>query len=87
MDDPKLDAWIENSVGAVLETMFFAAPLGPAEPEAAGGQVVSARLSFHGTPSGTLGVCISSASARSLAAGFLGEEEAALSEVQTGQVV
>jgi CheY-specific phosphatase CheX len=66
--------------------MFFSAPLGPAEPKA-GAQVLEARLAFHGRPSGTLNVRLSEASARLLAAGFLGEDEETLTDSQPGQVV
>ncbi len=77
---------VSGAVETVLETMFFSAPLGPAEPED-GASVVEARLAFHGNPSGTLDVCLSEASARLLAAGFLGEDEETLSDSQPGEVV
>ena len=88
MPEQELSALIEESVTTVLETMFFADPLGPAEPGAEeGAPVLAARLWFHGSPSGNLAVCISQASARLLAAGFLGEDEESLTEAQTGQIV
>jgi len=71
---------------AVLETMFFVAPMGPVDPEE-NAAVVKASVAFRGHPSGTLGVCVSKAAALPLAAGFLGEEEALLKDSQPGEVV
>jgi CheY-specific phosphatase CheX len=71
----------------VLETMFFASILGdrqcpPEEP------AVGARLSFHGSPSGTFGVRLSADAARSMAGNFLGvEDERELTEAQIGEVI
>ena len=86
MSERNLDRLISDSVSAVLETMFFSSPLGPAEPET-GPAVLEARLAFRGSPSGQLGLRISMPSARLLAAGFLGEDEDALTGAQPGQVV
>jgi CheY-specific phosphatase CheX len=80
------DQVISDAVDAVLETMFFSAVLGPAEPET-GGKVLHARVAFRGPLSGTLGVSLSETSARLLAAGFLGEDEQSLTDTQPGQVV
>jgi CheY-specific phosphatase CheX len=80
------DQLIGASVDAVLETMFFSAPLGPAEPET-GGAVLEARLQFRGNPSGAVEVCLSEPCARLLAAGFLGEDEDTLTSSQPGEVV
>jgi chemotaxis phosphatase CheX-like protein len=76
---------ISESVDGVLETMFFSAPLGPAEPEP-GDAVLEARLAFQGHPSGNLDVRISERSARLLAAGFLGEDEETLTDSQPGEL-
>ena len=86
MPEDDLDQLLLGAVEAVLETMFFAAPLGPAEPETGAG-VRRVRLAFRGAPSGTLEVRLSEASARLLAAGFLGEDEEALTDSQPGEVV
>ena len=77
---------LAGTVDEVLETMFFCFPLGPAEKET-GPDVFRALLPFRGQPSGTLEVCLSEASARMLAAGFLGEDEEALTDAQPGEVV
>jgi CheY-specific phosphatase CheX len=81
-----LEQLLSGTVDSVLETMFFSIPLGPAEPET-GAEVLEARLAFHGSPSGILGVCLSTPSARLLAAGFLGEDEETLTDSQPGEVV
>jgi hypothetical protein len=86
MSEQNYDRLVSEAVDAVLENMFFSASLGRAEPET-GAPVLEARLAFHGRPSGTLGVCLSTASARLLAAGFLGEDEETLTDSQPGEVV
>lgn len=70
-----------------LETMFFASIMGdretpPEEP------AVGVRVSFHGSPSGALGLSLTSGAARAMAGNFLGaEDEEALSEAQIGEVL
>jgi CheY-specific phosphatase CheX len=86
MPERNLEQLIGEAVEAVLETMFFAAPLGPAEQET-GPEVLEVRLAFRGTPSGTLRVRLSKSSARWLAAGFLGEDEDALTDAQPAHAV
>jgi CheY-specific phosphatase CheX len=86
MSEQNYDELVSGAVESVLETMFFSIPLGPAEPET-GAAVLEARLAFHGRPSGILGVRLSAASARILAAGFLGEDEETLTDAQPGEVV
>ena len=87
MPDHDFDPLLARAVNTVLETMFFTAPFCPAEEDAQTETVLHARVAFEGDPSGTLRVRISEASARSLAAAFLGEEEESLSQPQIGQVV
>jgi len=86
MSEQNLDQLLSGVVDTVMETMFFSTPRGPAEPEA-GASVLKARVAFRGRPSGALRVCLSAASARILAAGFLGEDEAMLTDSQPGEVV
>jgi chemotaxis protein CheY-P-specific phosphatase CheC len=86
MTEANLDQLLTTSVDSVLETMFFCSTFGAAEEET-DGAVLESRLTFHGRPSGTFGVRLSEAGARVLAAGFLGEDEDALTDSQTGQVV
>jgi chemotaxis protein CheY-P-specific phosphatase CheC len=86
MTETNLDQLLTTSVDSVLETMFFCSTFGPAEEETSSA-VLESCLTFHGRPSGTFGVRLSEASARVLAAGFLGEDEETLTDSQTGQVV
>lgn len=86
MTEPDYNQLLSAAVDSVLERMFFSATWGPADPET-GGAVLQSRLTFHGHPSGTFTLCLSEPSARLLAAGFLGEDEATLSDAQAGQVV
>lgn len=84
--EPDFTPLLAQAVCDVLETMFFTAPLGPAALEP-GGSFIEARLAFYGHLCGSLGVRVSEAAARWLAAGFLGEDEENLSPAQVGQVV
>ena len=86
MREDDLGGLLARGVEAVLETMFFTAPLSPANTDP-GGAVLLARVVFEGEPSGTLGLRISETGARGLAASFLGEDEESLTAVQIGQVV
>lgn len=86
MTEPNFDCLLSGAVDSVLERMFFSAAWGPAERET-DGAVLESRLAFHGRPSGTFSVCLSEPAARLMAAGFLGEDEDALTDAQTGQVV
>lgn len=86
MTDETINALIAEAVNNVLETMFFSAPLGPAEPETGHG-VLEARVSFRGDPGGTLFLSVSAQAARMLAADFLGEDAETLADSSRGQVV
>jgi CheY-specific phosphatase CheX len=86
MLEQNFDQLLSETVETVLETMFFATPMGPAEAET-GAAVLEACVGFHGRPSGGLCVCLSAVSARILAAGFLGEDEESLTDSQPGEVV
>ena len=73
----------------VLETMFFTSVLdnGACRGVPKDTAAVSSRLTFRGDPSGVFEIGITSDAARSLAAGFLGEDEQDLSEGRAGEVV
>ena len=86
MSEDDFNGMLARGVETVLETMFFTAPLPPADAQPGGGALL-ARVVFEGEPSGTLCLRISEASARSLAASFLGEDEESLGAIQIGQVV
>ena len=66
--------------------MFFVRSLGEL-PEPAAGPATAAHLTFEGDPPGSLTLLMTPAAARSIAADFLGEEEAELSSRQIGEVV
>jgi CheY-specific phosphatase CheX len=86
MHDQFFDQLLEPAVSAVLETMFFSAPIGPGLPDV-GIPCVEARVYFSGELSGIFRMRVSEASARSLAASFLGEFEENLSVSQIAEVV
>jgi len=79
---------LSSATQEVLETMFFTEVLGDAEfAWDCTEPFVAMRVGFHGQPSGHLGMCVSAAAARSIAANFLGEEEAELEERRILDVV
>lgn len=83
-----LDQWLADAAAEVLETMFFtslAESEGPAALTAA--PYVCARLSFHGPPSGRLGVRAPLETGRRIAANFLGVEEQELTDGQIDDVI
>jgi len=82
------DAWLESSVGEVLESMCFLSIMGNAPAtESSTPEWLSCSLQFTGDPSGYFGVRAPWATARVIAANFLGEEEQELSEQQTVEVI
>ena len=86
MHSHELDNLLAPAVSDVLETMFFSETFGPAQPGVCAGDL-EAQVAFIGQTSGTVGVRISQASARCLAASFLGESECSLTDAQVAQVV
>ena len=91
MPEPITDAEIGDlmtcAAREVLETMFFTEVLGPASPDGIGatGQMIT-EMTFHGSPSGLFQMALRRSTARSIAATFLGEEEADLSADQIESV-
>jgi CheY-specific phosphatase CheX len=77
---------LEPAVRTVLETMFFSVPIDPSLPDTRT-PFMEAGVCFRGELSGTFRVRISEASARSLAASFLGEFEETLAESQIAEVL
>jgi CheY-specific phosphatase CheX len=79
---------LREATGEVLEKMFFVrtAAAGLEAPENAGVEM-EARLGFTGEPGGWLGLRVTAAAARSIAADFLGAEEYELEERQIEEVV
>jgi CheY-specific phosphatase CheX len=88
MPEQSLHTALQESVAEVLEKMFFirafAEPL--EEPESPC-RHIAVQLTFEGDPAGSLTLSTTRAAGRSIAADFLGEEEAALSERQVEEVV
>jgi CheY-specific phosphatase CheX len=84
MQPTDLQQIFQESASEVLETMFFA---GVAEEAAEESDValVSAELTFHGSPSGKFGVRVPLATGRTIASSFLGVDEA--SDDQVSEVV
>ena len=87
MPASELDQMLFDSAAEVLETMFFTTVVGDAGNEACGAPWISAALSFRGNPPGEFGVRVPVASARRIAASFLGLDEESLLEPQIGEVV
>ena len=84
----ELDQMLFDSAVEVVESMFFTSLAGDAEPSAAStGPWISARLTFHGDPSGRFGVRTPTETGRKIASSFLGLEESAVTEAQTGEVI
>jgi len=79
MSDHDLDHLLAGAVDDVLETMFFSETFGSCELEP-DLTAIEAFVSFSGAKSGSVSVRISEASARSLAASFLGESEGSLDD-------
>ena len=75
-----------ESVGEVLETMFFTGIVEEDSKEESD-LLVSAELAFHGSPSGRFGVRVPCSTGRQIASSFLGLDEGELSEAQIGDVV
>ncbi len=84
----EIEQALAGSAAAVLESMFFSGLVdGPEPPVLPDEPWMAARLSFHGNPSGRFGVRLPLATARRLAANFLGADEEALTEGQAGEVI
>jgi CheY-specific phosphatase CheX len=73
-------------VTEVLEKMFFIRGIGESETIAPENEVV-AHLTFEGDPPGALTLRVTTSVARSIAADFLGAEEADLGNREIGEVV
>jgi len=80
---------LHDSLNEVLEKMFFVETLGecatPSGDSPAGDIAVS--LPFHGEPSGSFLLKLTSIAARQIAADFLGIDEGEVSEIRISEVV
>ena len=91
MEPNEIQAALAATVEEVLETMCFASVLASAEgaapPEDGGTPPITAELHFAGSPPGRFRVSVPMKLARTIGAGFLGREEAEVSDSQAGEVV
>lgn len=92
MEPNEIQVALASAVEEVLETMFFATVLASGEgavpPEGDGGApAITAALRFEGSPSGGFRVSVPMKLARVVGAGFLGREEAGVSDSQAAEVV
>ena len=84
MPEPAILPALDAAIREVLERMFFRETAEATDPAAAAGaDAVAVRLAFEGEPPGWLRLRVAAALARSLAADFLGMDEA---QVFPGQV-
>ncbi|HLI86247.1 MAG TPA: chemotaxis protein CheX [Bryobacteraceae bacterium] len=91
MADVVLEQALTECTEEVLEQMFFIQPVEEAvpqdPPQNGDASHLSVDVDFSGEPSGRLLLRISKPAARSIAADFLAEEEAVLSDQQVGEVI
>jgi hypothetical protein len=89
MHIPDMGEHLGSALAEVLETMFFTYVLEALDSGGipAGTAAISSRLNFRGVPSGVFEIAIPMDAARTLAAGFLGEDETEISGKETGEVV
>jgi CheY-specific phosphatase CheX len=75
-----------QSTSEVLETMFFTGIVEEhgEEPDSS---MISAELTFEGSPSGQFGVRMPQATARAIAASFLGSDDLEITDSQVADVV
>jgi len=81
------DSWLESAVSEVLESMCFTSTCGEGEAETAQQDWIYSRLQFSGSPNGSFGIGAPLATAQSIAANFLGEEEEDLTRTQAIEVI
>jgi CheY-specific phosphatase CheX len=88
MPETPVQCALRESVGEVLEKMFFVEPLDepPVAADPPDGEI-AVKLSFEGSPSGVLTLSVSPDAARQVAADFLGEEPSDLAAGRIGEVV
>ena len=90
MEPNEIQSALASAVEEVLETMCFTTVLASSEgaaPPAGGAQAITAELRFQGNPSGGFRVSAPIQLARAVSAGFLGREEAEVSDSEAGEVV
>ena len=84
----RFNAWMDESVTEVLESMcFLAAEEYPGAVAAKSDFMISSRLEFHGPERGSFGIRTSLSTARLIACNMLGEEPEDVGETEAGEVV
>jgi len=87
MGNDRFTQLLSESVGEVLESMFFTGVFDEDASSKEERQLIAARLSFRGTPSGEFGIGTKPETVQKLSASFLGEDESSISESQSGEVL
>ena len=91
MEPNEIQTALAAAVEEVLETMCFASVLtsseGAAPPEGGGTPAITVELRFEGNPPGGFRVSVPMKLAHVVGAGFLGREEAEVSDSEAGEVV
>jgi CheY-specific phosphatase CheX len=89
MQASELKPFMESAVAEVLESMCFISSEGEATDEMGDDRPnwICGELEFSGIPGGAFGIAVPPSTAAVIAANFLGEDEADLSEKQTVEVV
>jgi len=88
MPDIELEDALHSSAEEVLEKMFFVQPLDEeSRPADEPGPVLAVKLTFEGSPAGSLTLSVTEKAARQIAADFLGEDEPGLSSRKVQEVV
>ncbi len=83
----ELEAMLEAATSDTLETMCFFGVMGPLEEMPAGGEWISARLTFQGDANGVFHSMLDLPAAMAIAANFLGEEAEDVSRSRMEAVV
>jgi CheY-specific phosphatase CheX len=88
MSERPVQLALRDAVEEVLEKMFFVQTIESEREESDSPErEVAASLTFEGSPPGSLTLRVTDEAARTIAADFLGTEEASLSSGQVGEVV
>jgi CheY-specific phosphatase CheX len=89
MPEALLKSALRESTVEVLETMFFISDMeAAAVPEAATpAPQLAVHMTFAGSPSGWLALRADKATARSIAADFLGDDESGVTDQQAGEMI
>lgn len=87
MTDTALRVALSEAVAEALEKMFFVPEVGELDPDAPAGAAMTVQVAFRGDPPGRMTLELTDSSARTIAADFLGEDEADLADDRVQEVV